>query len=308
MNPFFRRGAFGALFFLSVVFSGTAFATGRPYFFFPETVEVGQPFLVEITATEEPKGATATWFGTSVPFHFTPSGDGFYARLLLGTYVKTVRPGKYPLEISLATNDRIDTKQVLISIIHRQYEEDRLTLPDAMVSPPKTVLKRILKEQRMVQRVRETVSPYGFWDLPMTRPVSGSTSSTYGRRRILNGIPKSPHAGIDFRAPAGTPVLAALSGRVVLTGNLYFSGTSVCIDSGQGVVTYYYHLSEIFVREGQKVEKGAVIGKSGMSGRATGPHLHFGLSLLGHYVDAEALFSATPRDFLGKTKMLSLTN
>ena len=104
----------------------------------------------------------------------------------------------------------------------------------------------------------------------------------------------------------GTPVIAALAGRVVATKDLYYSGLTVCVDSGQGILSYYYHLSEFSVQEGQLVEQGSVLAKSGLSGRSTGPHLHFGLSLLGQYVDAESLFDANPSGMLKNAKMVAI--
>lgn len=294
------------LFFLLFCSCGPVFGAARAHIFHPETVPLGQPFLVEIVSEEEPSGAIVTWFGKSAPMQFSRSGNGYFARLLLGSYMKTIKPGTYPLDVKVARSDRIVNRRVLITIAPKKYEEDRLSLPEAMVTPPKKVQTRILQEQRMMKRIRETVSPFGFWRLPIRRPLSGAVSSTYGRRRILNGIPKSPHAGIDFRAPMGTPVVAALAGRVVATKDLYYSGLTVCVDSGQGILSYYYHLSEFSVQEGQLVEQGSVLAKSGMSGRSTGPHLHFGLSLLGQYVDAESLFDANPSGMLKNAKMVAI--
>ncbi len=299
----FKRAVF-FLFLLPFYLCAPAFGGGEAHVFHPETVSLGQPFLIEIVSDEEPRGAIVTWFGKSAPMQFTRSGNGYFTRLLLGSYIKTIKPGTYPLDVKMARSDRIVRKRILITIAPKQYEEDRLSLPEAMVTPPKNLQKRILQEQRMMKRIRETVSPFGFWRLPIRRPVPGSVSSTYGRRRILNGIPKSPHAGIDFRAAMGTPVVAALAGRVVATKDLYYSGLTVCVDSGQGVLSYYYHLSEFNVQEGQLVEQGSILAKSGMSGRSTGPHLHFGLSLLGQYVDAESLFDANPSGMLKNTKMI----
>ena len=294
------------LFLLPFCCCPPAFGAAGAHIFHPGTVSLGQPFMIEIVSDEEPRGAIATWFGKSAPMQFSRSGNGYFARLLLGSYMKTIKPGTYPLDVKMARSDGIVRKRVLITIAPKKYEEDRLSLPEFMVTPPTKMYKRILQEQRMMKHIRETVSPFGFWSLPIRRPVSGAVSSTYGRRRILNGIPKSPHAGIDFRAAMGTPVIAALAGRVVATKDLYYSGLTVCVDSGQGILSYYFHLSECNVREGQLVEQGSVLAKSGMSGRSTGPHLHFGLSLLGHYVDAESLFDASPSEMLKNTKMVSI--
>ncbi len=111
-------------------------------------------------------------------------------------------------------------------------------------------------------------------------PLKGvTTGGNFGRRRVLNGEARSPHAGVDFPAATGTPVYAAQSGRVVLAENLYYSGNTVVIDHGYGIYTLYAHLSEIAVKAGDPVEASAEIGKVGATGRVTGPHLHWGLTI-----------------------------
>jgi murein DD-endopeptidase MepM/ murein hydrolase activator NlpD len=115
--------------------------------------------------------------------------------------------------------------------------------------------------------------------------VQADISSPFGYRRVINGAPRAPHTGVDLRAPMGTEVLAANSGRVALVGNFFFSGDSLVLDHGAGLYTTYFHLSEFKVREGAEVQKGEVIGLSGMTGRVTGPHLHWGARLNGARVD-----------------------
>jgi murein DD-endopeptidase MepM/ murein hydrolase activator NlpD len=112
---------------------------------------------------------------------------------------------------------------------------------------------------------------------------------------------------VDFRAATGTPVRAALPGRVVLTGDHYYAGKSVYIDSGGGVITQYFHLDSIGVAEGDLVKKGAPVGKSGKSGRVTGPHLHFGLSLSGQQVNPESIFTGTLADLLERNAMVKIS-
>jgi murein DD-endopeptidase MepM/ murein hydrolase activator NlpD len=122
---------------------------------------------------------------------------------------------------------------------------------------------------------------------PFIKPVSGVTSSPFGHRRILNDQPRSPHSGLDIAASTGTPVAAPAPGTVTITGEFYFNGNTVFLDHGQGLITMYCHLSEIKVTEGTQIERGEILGLVGATGRVTGPHLHWSVSLNGHRVDPE---------------------
>jgi murein DD-endopeptidase MepM/ murein hydrolase activator NlpD len=119
----------------------------------------------------------------------------------------------------------------------------------------------------------------------MRPPLAARLTSPFGTRRLLNGKPKSPHGGVDFKAAIGVPVAAAAAGRVVLAEELYYSGRIVIIDHGLSIFSLYMHLSEIDCRVGDQVDAGQIIGKSGKSGRVTGPHLHWGVKIAGIFVD-----------------------
>ena len=121
------------------------------------------------------------------------------------------------------------------------------------------------------------------------RPVPGEPTSTFGKRRFFNDKPRSPHPGLDLRAATGTPVLAAGSGLVAISQDLYYSGNTVIIDHGGGLFTIYAHLSELDVSVGDELEAGVPIGKSGATGRVTGPHLHWGAKIGDRPFDPTAL-------------------
>jgi murein DD-endopeptidase MepM/ murein hydrolase activator NlpD len=171
------------------------------------------------------------------------------------------------------------TEQRMLTIARRQFQVQRIDgLPEAMVTPPPEVLERIRLENERTKAARAIVSPVAHfvqgWRWPATGPISG----VFGSQRILNGKPRSVHYGVDVAAPKGTDIVAAAAGTVTLAGDLYFSGNTVFIDHGLGVNTSYLHLDSIAVKEGQSVRAGEKIGTLGATGRATGPHLHWGLN------------------------------
>jgi len=148
------------------------------------------------------------------------------------------------------------------------------------------LLQRVIRESRLLRQILHQVTPKKFKEEKLYPPLKNlSISTPFGARRIINGKKRSIHWGTDFRAKKGTPVHAALSGKVVLARNLYFTGNTVVIDHGLGIHTLYAHLSKINVKEGQFVKAGQVIGKVGSTGRSTGPHLHFGFYVEGERAD-----------------------
>jgi murein DD-endopeptidase MepM/ murein hydrolase activator NlpD len=169
----------------------------------------------------------------------------------------------------------------------KKYKTQNIKIKNQrQVNPNQTDLKRIQAE---TQHIKAAMNPT--WrmtpqsPIPLIRPVQGRLGSAFGLRRYFNGQPRNPHSGLDISAPQNTPVIASAEGIVVNTGNYFFNGNTVFIDHGQGIVTMYCHLNEIYVFSGQAVERGQAIGTVGKTGRATGPHLHWGVSLNGTMID-----------------------
>jgi murein DD-endopeptidase MepM/ murein hydrolase activator NlpD len=169
------------------------------------------------------------------------------------------------------------------------YPEQRLEVEQRYVAPSAAELERIEREKQRVARLWSIESPRRF-DLPLASPLEQlPVASRFGARRIFNGEPRSPHSGADFAAAAGTPVLAAADGRVVLAEEHFFAGKAVFVDHGDGLISMSFHLSEIAIAEGDEVRRGQRLGAVGATGRVTGPHLHFAVRWRGARVDPSLL-------------------
>jgi murein DD-endopeptidase MepM/ murein hydrolase activator NlpD len=144
---------------------------------------------------------------------------------------------------------------------------------------------RAAREIAEINRYKTLRSENDRPDLDFAAPVVGRRSGVFGARRVFNGQPRAPHVGLDFAVPVGTPVRSAASGKVIGTGDYFFNGKTVYVDHGQGLISMYCHLDSIDVEVGQSLARGAPLGRSGASGRASGPHLHWSVILNGVMVD-----------------------
>lgn len=180
-----------------------------------------------------------------------------------------------------------------LAIAPRQWEVQHITgLPPAQVTPDAKTLERIRAERARLAAARATESGLTEFARGFLWPARGRISGVFGSQRILNGEPRQPHYGFDIAAPTGTPVFAAAAGRVTLAAEFFFFGRLIVLDHGHGVSTLYAHLSAVEVAEGDAVPAGARIGAIGATGRATGPHLHFGLSWHDTWLDPERVLPA----------------
>ena len=168
----------------------------------------------------------------------------------------------------------------VVSVRAGHFEIEKLRVSQKFVELSPEDSKRAAEEQQRLRELFARVTPERLWQGPFRMPLDGvRTGSNFGRRRILNGQPRSPHSGLDLSAPAGTPVRAPQRGRVAFAGELFFAGNTVILDHGLGLFTLYGHLESISVSVGDVVEPGANLGRVGSTGRATGPHLHWGMSV-----------------------------
>jgi murein DD-endopeptidase MepM/ murein hydrolase activator NlpD len=169
-----------------------------------------------------------------------------------------------------------DSKRLEAKIAPRSYNISRVNgLPQETVTPSSPeVLARIAEESKRKEEARQSRAPVEGFLQNFAWPVQGIMSSPWGSQRILNGEPRSPHYGIDIAAPEGTPIVAPADGVVAMADpDMHFEGGLVMIDHGQGLISYYLHMSRLDVAQGQSVTRGQVLGAVGKKGRATGPHL-----------------------------------
>ncbi len=173
----------------------------------------------------------------------------------------------------------------------KDFPTRRLTVEERFVNPPQEESERIQEESQRVGEIFATINPRKIWERSFLSPVPGAATSGFGKRSILNGQPRSPHTGTDFDADEGTPVRSPNSGKAVLVSNLYFSGNTIIVDHGQGLYSYFGHLSRFAVAEGDLVSPGEQIGYVGATGRVTGPHLHWSVRLNGSRIDPLSLIA-----------------
>lgn len=218
-----------------------------------------------------------------------------------GNRVLVVKDGDWKAVIGIPLSTEPGPQQLVVGerriafeIQPKAYPEEWLTVKQKYVAPDAEQLARIRAEQ---SRIRAALTTYSgetaLATLRFSKPVDGRESSPYGLRRFFNKEPRRPHSGLDLAAPTGTPIAAPAAGRVVDSGDFYFNGNTVFLDHGGGLITMYCHMDEISVQPGQQIEAGDVLGTVGATGRVTGPHLHWGVTLNGTMVDPK-LFLQQP--------------
>jgi hypothetical protein len=234
-------------------------------------VESGEPPLV-------------TWMGEKVHLVSNPEKTDWIG--FLGVDL-TAGPGRKNVVVKMS--DSGPEQRLDMEIREKDYGVRNLTLPQNMVDLDAETLARVRKESAVTNALWEAEPSTPFWKGAFIKPIPGEVIGPFGRRSVINDQPRSPHTGVDLRGKKGTPIKAINDGRVVLTGDHFFSGLSVVIDHGGGIQSMYFHMDKIQVQKGEIVEKGAVIGSVGSTGRATGPHLHWGVRVNGARIDPSQL-------------------
>ncbi|HVO19943.1 MAG TPA: M23 family metallopeptidase [Anaeromyxobacter sp.] len=252
----------------------------------PSAARPGDAVLVRVTgAAVEPHGTLA-----GRPLSFWAAGGAEW-RALAALPIETA-PGQVPVRIEAEGPEL----EAALTVVEPRFTSHAISLDKKYVEPPRSVQKRIAADHKAFARAfSHPFAPPLFvegFDWPRRAPTSGR----FGDQRILNGKKASVHYGLDITGPRGAPVAAAADGEVVIARDAYLSGNTVVIWHGAGVYTAYFHLDRMAVAAGQRVRRGQQIGALGSTGRATGPHLHWGVKVDGLYVDPESILAI---DFAG---------
>ncbi len=259
----------------------------------PPRLVNGGPVLFQVKPPAPLESLNGSWLGHEVSFSFDRAGKTWFA--LAGVSLETA-PGIYVLELTGETRaGKVSSTKLSFSrrfsVARAKYPKIavKLSVEGKFTEPSPEQQKQIEEGQQVKKDYLNRVTPEREWSGQFTAPADAEISDVFGSQRIFNGKTSSPHLGLDFRVPSGTPVTAMNDGTVLLARPLYFEGNFVVLDHGQGLLTLYLHLSEFKIKEGDRVKRGQVIGLSGGTGRATGPHLHAAVRWQGTYLDPALL-------------------
>ena len=259
----------------------------------PPHPRVSDVALVSIHGSADRARLDGSVDGRPLTFFPTPTGHA----ALVG-FDMELAPGRHAWRIALREPGR--SPRALGGVVRigpRAFPVQRLTLPAPMVDLDPDTERRAVAEADALRALCRTITPERLWRGPFVRPVVVSEpGSGFGSRRIINGQPRAPHGGTDYASPRGAPVVAVNAGRVALVAEHFFPGRLVVVDHGLGLYTLYFHLDETRVDAGEPVARGQVLGTVGSTGRATGPHLHFGVQVGSARIDPERLLALPSPD------------
>ncbi|MEP7270516.1 MAG: M23 family metallopeptidase [Acidobacteriota bacterium] len=254
----------------------------------PLSLVNGAPFMLRVRASEPLRSLTATWMGKEVSFELD---EGSRDWIGLSGVALEVTPGRYPLVLDGETLRGVRSLQnETLTVKRASYRSSALSVAREFTEPDPQTAARIAAEQVLKKALfSRLISPRRIWAGVFVAPIKSVITEPFGTQRTFNGQVQSVHQGLDFRAGPGTPIQAMNTGTVVLARELFFEGNCVVVDHGQGLLTLYLHLSQIDVKEGDRVQKSQTIGLSGATGRVTAPHLHVAVRWNGIYLDPARL-------------------
>jgi murein DD-endopeptidase MepM/ murein hydrolase activator NlpD len=266
----------------------TALAQGQRSFevsLAPSSIRPGEVVRISVSGAADDH-MTATMFQQSLTFDFDDSQRMWLA--LAGVDLDT-KPGRYDL---LVQRNGIPAVTRTIDITPREFKVRRLRVAEDFVNPSNEALEQIARDAAALAQTYARITPRR-WTGAFIVPVDGAPTSNFGTRSYYNGVQRAPHAGVDFLSQPGTPIRATNAGTVALAEPLYFTGNTVVVDHGGGLLSVFAHLSEFHVTLGENVSGDTIVGLVGATGRVTGPHLHWSVRLHGARVDPLSLIAAT---------------
>jgi murein DD-endopeptidase MepM/ murein hydrolase activator NlpD len=247
----------------------------------------GELIVFTVNAKTEPSTVRVRLFAKEIAAFKSETGAW---RALAGIDLDQ-KPGSYVATIEALGADGPWRVEQSILVQSRRYPTRQLRVDPRFVNPPPAVLQRIEEEQVFLREALERSDADRLWSAPFVRPVTGRANSQFGTRSVFNGQARGPHRGADFLSPAGEPIKSPNAGRIVVARDLYFTGNTIVIDHGLGLFSMLAHLSRIDVRESELVTAAQIVGLVGATGRVTGAHLHWTLSVSGARVDPLALLA-----------------
>jgi murein DD-endopeptidase MepM/ murein hydrolase activator NlpD len=257
------------------------------------SIQPGELVVLTLTFNAEPTSVAVRVFDREMPTYKLRAGVW---EALVGIDLER-KPGTYAVAVDARVGATIVRGEKALVVQPRTFATRRLRVDPDFVNPSAPVLARIASEAAFIREVSGRSAQDRLWSAPFLRPVPDQANSRFGARNIFNGERRRPHGGTDFLSAAGTSVHAPNAGRVVAARELFFTGNTLIIDHGLGVVSLLAHLSSMDVHEGDTVSAGQIVGRVGSTGRVTGPHLHWALTVAGARVDplsALALIGESP--------------
>jgi murein DD-endopeptidase MepM/ murein hydrolase activator NlpD len=248
----------------------------------------GQVLVIKVPGGEQPTEIRGTFLTRTIPFFPDPRpGPPAYVGLL-GIDLQD-EPGTHELTVEVQQGEQVRKLSFNVLVVKEKFRVEHLKLPKDQVDLDEKSLARWKAEQEQVRQALTEDSRLRLWRSDFVEPVNGKRTGIFGSVRIMNGQARNPHNGEDIGAPLGTDVVVTNDGIVRLTVDHIFSGKGVFVDHGLGFYSMYFHMSEVLVKDGDLVRAGQIIGKVGATGRATGPHLHWGIKLNGARVNPYTL-------------------
>lgn len=244
----------------------------------PKEVTPGKLTLITVSLQKEPlqRGVNGEFEGIELPFFPMPEqGAGVYGALLGIPYDRKSGPARVKVHLGDSASNEVEF-DLPVQIVEGQYPSERLRVDSSRVSPKKKkILQRIQAEQQEVGELYKRVTLRRYWEGHFKLPIQSVVTSYFGTKRVYNGSLRNYHPGLDLKAAMKTPVHADAGGEIILAKNLFYTGNTVMVDHGYGIITLYAHLSRLRVKTGQVIKGGELIGLSGNTGRVSGPHLHW---------------------------------